>query len=66
MDAQGNRAGASNVIISALHQRFDGGFNDAMSGSAKAITSIGAAWDNMLDKLRIPALSRRRATRLLE
>lgn len=51
MDQQGDRAGALQVIIDALHQHFDGLNQQSLSPTAKAINSVSTAWDNMLTSL---------------
>jgi hypothetical protein len=51
MAEHGDRAGALGIAVSALSKRFGGEFQDAMSESAKAATTLSSAWNHLLESL---------------
>jgi hypothetical protein len=51
MARHGDAAGALNVIVAALQRQFGGEFQRSLSGIDNAVTSLSAAWDNLLKKL---------------
>jgi hypothetical protein len=51
MAEHGDRAGALGIAVSALSKRFGGEFQEAMSESAKAATTLSAAWNHLLESL---------------